>query len=266
MESSSGAVTKWIPGVVSATFKKTALTAEDILLLSGECGLRTIEWSENVHVFPSDCSGAELLSRKTRDAGLSVAAYGSYYRITGRPHVDPDFKASLAAAEALGAPVIRIWAGEKPSESVTEEEFLSMAREADEAAGIAADLGIRVAFEWHKNTLTDTNESAARLIAAAHNDNLYCLWQPTVALSPKERVEGIQKMQKYLLNFHVYSWPDGKRGPLNEAEWYLYFSAARQMGGTHAAMLEFVRDDSMDQFREDASRLLHVLESGDWNG
>ena len=266
MECSTRSVTTWVPGVVSATFKKTSLTVDDILALMKECGLRTVEWSENVHVFPSDLTGAELLGRKTRDAGFSVAAYGSYYRIAGREHVDADFAESLAAANALGAPVIRIWAGEKPSAEVSEEEVYRMAREADEAADMAAAQNIKVAFEWHKNTLTDTNESAAKLMSFANNDNLYCLWQPTVALSPRERVEGIQMLQKRLLNFHVYSWPDGKRGPLNEAEWYLYFSAAEQMGGTHAAMLEFVKDDAVEQFRQDAGRLLHVLESGEWNG
>ena len=131
---------------------------------------------------------------------------------------------------------------------------------------MAAEKGIKIAFEWHKNTLTDTNESAERLLREAGHPNLYCLWQPTVALTPKERTDGIRRMGNRLLNFHVYSWPDGKRGPLNAAEWQYYFDAAAGMEDRHCALLDFVRDDDIDQFRRDAQTLCKLLEGGAIHG
>ena len=104
------------------------------------------------------------------------------------------------------------------------------------------------------------------LLREADHPNLFCLWQPTVALSPRERTEGIRMMGDRLLNFHVYSWPDGKRGPLNAAEWQYYFDAAKEADIQRCALLEFVRDDSVEQFRQDARILLNLLESGEKNG
>ena len=258
--------TQWIPGAVSATFKKMPLTAEDVIALLAECGLKAVEWSENVHVQPDDPEGAALLRQKTEAAGLRVAAYGSYFRLGENEQPLPAFERSLRSAKALGAPLIRVWAGTRGSAEVDDELFRRLAEEARLIAETASREQIKVAFEWHKNTLTDTNESAERLLREANHPNLYCLWQPTVALTPRERVRGIGRMGGRLLNFHVYSWPDGKRGPLNAAEWQYYLDAAADLGGVHCALLEFVRDDTAEQFRSDAQTLLNLLESGEDHG
>ena len=258
--------TRWIPGAVSATFKKMPLSVDEIIHLLVACGLQAVEWSENPHVQPDDPSGAALLRKKTEEAGLAVAAYGSYYRLGENEQPKQAFARSLRSAVALGAPVIRVWAGTRASAEVDEEQFRSLADEAALIAEMACHERIKVAFEWHKQTLTDTNLSAQRLIQQANHPNLYCLWQPTVALTPRERVQGIRMMSDKLLNFHVYSWPDGKRGPLNAAEWQYYLDAAANMGGTHCALLEFVVGDTEDQFRADAKTLLNLLESGEFDG
>ena len=251
---------QWIPGAVSATFRKTPLSADEVIALLRECGLKAVEWSENAHVFPDDPEGAEALRRKTEAAGLRVAAYGSYYRLGENEDPLKAFQKSLVSAAALGAPVIRVWAGVKASADTGPEERLRLAREAALIAEEAQKRGIKTAFEWHKNTLTDTNESAKRLLDEACHPNLYCLWQPTAALTPRERAEGIRLMGGRLLNFHVYSWPDGRRGPLNAAEWQYYFDAAGALTGERCALLEFVRDDDPDQFRRDARTLLELLQ------
>ena len=80
------------------------------------------------------------------------------------------------------------------------------------------------------------------------------------------RTEGIRRMADRLLNFHVYSWPEGKRAPLDAAEWRTYFAAAESMAGEHCALLEFVKDDSPEQFRRDARTLIDLLERGLKNG
>ncbi len=251
---------KWIPGAVSATFKKMPMNADEILSLMASCGLEAVEWSENAHVFPDDPEGAGALREKTEKAGLRVAAYGSYFRLGENADPAAAFRSSLRSAVALGAPLIRVWAGTKPSCEVGEAELKALCREAALIGEMAGEAGIRVAFEWHKNTLTDTNASAQRLLKEAGCGNLYCLWQPTAALTPRERTEGIRLMGDRILNFHVYSWPDGKRGPLNAAEWQYYFDAAADLSGERCALLEFVRDDSPEQFKSDAAVLRSLTE------
>ena len=251
-----------IPGVVSATFREK--TPDEIIELSIKAGLKAIEWSENSHVMPNDRNGAEELRKKTEAAGLKVAAYGSYYRLGQNAEPEEEFEKSLISAVALHAPIIRVWAGTEASSEVTSEKRQRLAKEAALIGKLAEKEGIKIAFEWHKNTLTDTNESAMKLLEEANQDNLYCLWQPTVALSMEERVQGLDllKERKRLLNLHVYYWLDGVRRPFSEGieEWRGYLA---HIGGNDEryALLEFVMNNTAEQFLEDAKALRELLEN-----
>ena len=255
--------TTWIPGMVSVTFRDKP--AQEVIRLAVENRLEAVEWSENAHVLPGDEDGAGTIGNATRTAGLQVAACGSYYRLGEYEDAADTFAKSLVCAAAMGAPVMRIWAGTRSSADADGEYRRRLAQEAHRVAQLAQEAGVKVAFEWHKNTLTDTNESAMQLLADADHPNLYCLWQPTVALSPAQRVRGIELLGDRLVNMHVYSWPDGKRGPLNAAEWKLYLDAA-QCGGSHFALMEFVRDNTEEQFASDAKTLNDLIHNGGYYG
>lgn len=252
---------RWIPGAVSVTFRDMHLGVDEALELLCETGLRTIEWSENVHLPENDPSGARDLRNRTRSAGISVAAYGSYYHLGTYGDPEKTFSRTLRNAAALEAPVVRIWAGNQGSQNTCDADFYRMCREAWTLAEMAAKEGIRLAFEWHKDTLTDTNHSAFRLLAEINHPNLFCLWQPTVALSPAERTAGLRQLYHLgrLINCHVYSWPGNTRSTLNAAEWQYYLDAVGSLSEPHALLLEFVRDDSPDQFRQDASILTDLI-------
>ena len=249
-----------IPGLVSATFRSKS-TAE-ILKICEKTAIRAIEWSENAHVQTGGGRHTTELAGQTADAGLEVAAYGSYYRLGTPDNIDA-FKSSLESAHALGAPIIRVWAGEKASQEISDNEFALIADEAHKIATLAEPAGVKVAFEWHRNTLTDTNKSGISLIKAANHPNIYSLWQPTAALSEDERCDGIRLLGDRLLNLHVYYWPEGKRAALAEGEssWQSYFDC---LDTTHNryALLEFVKDDSEEQFLDDAHTLCNWLKTG----
>jgi 3-dehydroshikimate dehydratase len=246
------------PGMVSATFREKK--AERILELCVQADLKAVEWSENAHVMPDDPDGATLLYQKTRDAGLSVAAYGSYYRLGENDDPETVFLKSVKSAAALKAPLIRVWAGKKPSAEVTEAERKKLAAETRLISSLASSKGIKVAFEWHKNSLTDTNESAMRFLREIGDANVYCLWQPTVALNMAERTEGIDLLKDRLLNLHVYYWKEGIRRPLSEGvnEWKEYLRHVNR--DDRYALLEFVMDNTEEQFLEDAKTLHGLLD------
>lgn len=247
-----------IPGMVSATFRD--LSAERIIALCRQAELKGVEWSENAHVFAGDTQKAEQLYEKTRDAGLFVAAYGSYYRLGEYEDPEGVFIKSAESAAALKAPVIRIWAGTRPSAAVDRNEFCRLAREASAVAQIASDYGIKAAFEWHKDTLTDTNQSAERLLQTANHENLYCLWQPTVALTMEERLSGLDLLRDRILNFHIYYWKKGEKRPLKEgkSKWLQYLAHADQTISRYG-LLEFVKNGTEEQFLEDARALHQIL-------
>lgn len=248
-----------IPGMVSATFRDRP--AEEIIRLCVEAGLKAVEWSENAHVMPEDREGAAKLYERTAKAGLLVAAYGSYYRLGQNEDVEGAFGASLVSAAALHAPLIRVWAGTEGSGLVSDEQRKKLAAEAGKICDMAGEKGIKVALEWHKNTLTDTNESAMRFLKETDHENLYCLWQPTVALGMKERVEGLDLLGDRLLNLHIYYWLEGVRRPFREGteEWRQYLGHV-DMEKERFGLLEFVMGNTREQFLEDARVLRELLE------
>ena len=224
MERSSGNV-KFIPGLVSVTFKTKS--ADDIVELCRNAGLETIEWSEGWHIPEDDPVEAERIGILTRDSGLSVAEYGSYFKL-GK---GMDFRKRIVNARALGTDTIRIWAGDRAAAAVPSAERKSMVEEARRVADMAA------------------------FIEAVDRANFLTLWQPTMALSIPERCEGLQAIGKRLVNLHVYYWTEEGRHPLKEGReyWKRYLSNAE---GCHSLLLEFVKDDSERQFHEDAAELL----------
>lgn len=249
----------FVSGLVSVTFRSK--TPEEIITVCVKNDLKAIEWGENAHVFAGDAQGAARVGEMTRAAGLKVAGYGSYFRLDTDDQPE-DFLPSLKSAAALGAPVIRVWAGKQGSDTADVAYRASVAEKAHAIAQLAEPYGIKVAFEWHRNTLTDTNESALALIDAADHPNLYSLWQPTPEIPFEQRAAAIEKLGDKLAHLHVYSWSDGrKRLPFEAAldRWETYLSAIdphREM----YALMEFVLGDTEEQLEADAKVLNDFLD------
>lgn len=248
------------PGLVSVTFKNES--PEFVLDAMRRAGLYAVEWSENWHVPAADPAAAAELAAKTRAQGAVVAAYGSYYRLGMNPNPEKAFRPVLKNAVAMSVPILRIWGGGRPSADLSAAERAAMAAEAALVSHMAANAGIKIALEWHRNTVTDTNESALRLLEEADAENLYCLWQPTPALNIPQRCAGIAQLeqQKKLLNLHVYYWRGEERRPLIEgaAEWTQYLDRVNRAEPRYA-LLEFVRGDTMQQLTDDADSLRRLL-------
>ncbi len=239
-------------GLVSATFK--TLDWKDVLSLVREAGLKGIEWSENHHVALGDSKKAKEMGDRTRDEGIEVVEYGSYYRLLGSLPFEP----SLENAKAMKAPLIRVWAGEKGSKDVTSSEREALLEDARRISRLSRDEGIDIAFEWHKNTLTDSNLSALSLLDELSGE-AYTLWQPNYLMSDEERLNGLISVNTYLKNLHAFHWDKTGRRPLSEGvqEWKSYFGVLDD--SERYALIEFVMNDSVDQFREDASTLKRLL-------
>lgn len=239
-------------GLVSITFRQ--LTPDQIIQMVAQAGLDGIEWGGDVHCPHGDIPTAQAVGSATRAAGLEVAAYGSYYRVgTGM-----DFQPVLASAIALKAPVIRVWAGNKGSVEYSESAFQQVVEECQNIADAAAQASIAIAFEWHGNTLTDTTASAMRLLHATRHPNIQTYWQPPNDMCYDDRMEGLLQTLPKLRHLHVFSWRKVEdaivRYPLIECadDWLHYLHTAHQASGDRYAMIEFVQDDSIEQFFADA--------------
>jgi sugar phosphate isomerase/epimerase len=244
------------PGLVSVTFRK--LAPAEIVALVRRAGLHGIEWGGDIHVPPGDLGRAREARELTHEAGLAVAAYGSYYR-AGRSEDDSlPFQRVLDTALELGAPVIRVWAGTAGSAEMEDEARWRVAADLRRIAELAARAGVRVAVEFHGGTLTDSNESTHRLLLQADQPNLFTYWQPLLDMTDEACVEGLRQLAPRLAHLHVYQWRTVQdRRPLAEGaeRWRSFLQAAAAAPGDRHAMLEFVADDAPENFLSDAATL-----------
>jgi 3-dehydroshikimate dehydratase len=246
-------------GLVSITFRQ--LAPREIVGLAVQAGLAGIEWGGDVHVPHGDLRQARLVHRMTQEAGLRIAAYGSYYRV-GVEGTGP-FEPILDTAVELGAPLIRVWAGDRASADADAPFRARVVRETRQAADLAAGAGVAIAYEFHPRTLTDTGESARRLLEDVAHDNVGSYWQPPPGASVADNLAGLDAVLPWLRNVHVFTWhgTTGERMPLadGEAGWMRVLRKVASTGRDHFAMVEFVRDDAEESLFRDAATLRRWL-------
>ncbi len=238
-------------GIVSLTQK--ALPVYELMDLIKTSGLTAVEWSANCHVPETDPDNARAVRARCDELGIRIASYGTYYYL-GQ---GMEFRPLLDTALILGAPNLRIWAGKKNSEDVSDKERSELVAEAQKVADMAAVHGLTVSFEYHRNTLTNNADSAVRLMKEIDRPNIRLYWQPNQFEDVTFNIEALTKVLPYVTNVHVFCWEGGNRFPLADgiAAWNEYIRILKTSGHDHALLLEFVKDDKKVNVISDAAAL-----------
>jgi sugar phosphate isomerase/epimerase len=246
------------PGLVSITFRQKSPL--EIVKLVEQAQLQGIEWGGDVHVPYGDVTTARAVAEMTADAGLSVAAYGSYYRAGAESNVA--FEAVVETAAALGAPTIRVWAGNRASVDADQSYRQRVVLGTRYIADMAAAAGMTISFEHHGGTLTDTHQSAREFLEKVNHSAVRSYWQPPVGHDVHDCLLGLTSLSGWLSNVHVFAWgADHTRYPLADggATWLRYLRHAAALTGDRFAMIEFVKDDADEHFLADAVTLKEWL-------
>lgn len=249
------------PGLVSITFRK--LSPAEVAALVKKAGLRGVEWGGDVHVPHGDLGRAREVRELTLEHGLATAAYGSYYRAGQSESNGLPFERVLETAVELGAPTIRVWPGGAASDTVDEEARWKIIEDLRRIAGLAAKAGVTITTEFHAGTLTDTNESASKLLVEADHPNLFTGWQPHNGEETAECVEGLRAVLPRVSTVHVFHWwpTAAERHPLaaGAERWAAFWPLLKQAPGDRHALLEFVQGDEPAAFLRDAATLREWL-------
>ena len=252
------------PGLCSVTFRE--LDAERVVELAAEAGLACVEWAGDAHVPPGDTAAAERARSLTESAGLAVASYGSYLRFDG---TDEEFAAEseavLAAARALGAPRIRVWAGRTGSAETPAAERSRIAARIREVAQAAGAHGIDLGLEFHGGTLTDEIGSTLRLLEEIGHDRVLSYWQPHQGMPEGDALQTLRQVLPRTSTIHVFSWwPRHERLPLTDraALWREVFTVLAAEGSDRDALLEFVPGDDPSVLAREALSLRELIAAG----
>ncbi|MFZ2654423.1 MAG: TIM barrel protein [Victivallales bacterium] len=252
------------PGICSLTLAKKNVS--EVIAIAKSAGLDGIEWWGKDHVPHGDTAIAAKVRILTCSAGLEVSSYGSYYRAGVSESEGLDFSSVLDTAIALGAPTIRIWAGNRNYADADESFISQVISDAMRIADMAAKAGLTVTFEFHGGTLTDTSDNAIKFASMVEHPAVFFSWQPPHGFSTAHCLSGLEGLLPRLSTIHVFHWTlSGEGGhvrhPLASGidRWEKYVDAIRTTGLNHFALLEFVKDDSPEQVIKDAVTLRKLL-------
>ncbi len=247
-------------GLVSVTYRN--LTPAQVVETAKTAGLSYIEWGGDIHVPAGDTKTALQVGALTKAAGLGISSYGSYYKLGENADPKTAFLPHLACACTLGAPVIRVWAGTKPSEGCPKDYATRAAKDAKIICGMAAQKCITVALEYHPNTLTDCAASALRFLSLADHKNLKLYWQPDFKKDQRVLLDELAQVISHVIYAHVFFWDaDKKRLPLSDGigVWQEFLKLLSNNADC-LYLLEFVKDDNPGALPAEANALRQILE------
>ena len=109
-------------GLTSVTFRK--LKADEIIDLVKKAKLDGIESGGDIHVPHGNIKIAKEVNKMTVENDIKVSSYGSYF-IVGENSIQ-EFEKILETAIALGAPTIRVWAGNEGSDKMNQKKEITL--------------------------------------------------------------------------------------------------------------------------------------------
>lgn len=247
-------------GLCSVTFRK--MSVDEVIRTARETGLQAIEWGGDVHVPPAlGAEGIRQIASKCAAAGLATPSYGSYFNVF--EHDPAAFAPVLEAAAALGAQVIRLWAGWIEAAEMNDEQLAKIVATTRAIADQAAARKVKVAFEFHNNTPTHGGGYALKLLRAIGHPNVFSYWQVLPFDSFEKSLDNLDKVLPYLVMVHMQN-PQGMDdlGPLadREKDWRGYIGKLKAAGWQGTMFFEFNLDNSPSQLAKDAAFIQRMLE------
>lgn len=212
-----------------------------------------------MHAPPGDVGRLGELGQQTREAGLRVASYGSYWRAGVSPQ--EDLLAIVAGAAALGAPRIRVWAGDTGTADADDRTWQAVSAALAQGAAVADDHGVELALEFHPDTLTDSATSTIELLERVDSPTLRTYWQPRLDEEVDASIKGLERLLPWLSAVHVFSWwPAAHRLPLSDRAdlWSAALGRLADRVPPCDLLLEFVEGDDVRALARDA-HTLHAL-------
>ncbi len=216
-------------------------------------------------------------ARAVRATGAAVLAYGSYLgraEVAGAGAIDAlNALREVRVAEALGAPLLRVWA--EPLPGLPEGGFAEVAALLRATCAAAAMVGIDVVVERHGGSFADTPERIERLFAAVDRPNFALNYQvidllpQSLAAAQPDDAHRLIPLSRYFHLKNVRPAADGA-GPMPPGatlaggvfDYRAILAAAFEVGYAGPLSIEFLSFEPRPvdaKLADDAAWLRHTL-------
>ncbi len=244
-------------GVCSIAFKERS--AAGALRAIAAAGADSVElWGQPPHLpYPVDEAWCADLREQASGLGLSFCALGSYYCPGRHPCYDGHpvtQENQLAAARALGAPIVRIWPGSAAHDATEPAERERLYAEIRDLADAAGDVDILVVLERHVGSLTEGWDAPLTVLAEVDHANVALNYQvvypaPSDELATRA-VPDYRRLLPHSRHAHLQNYvaTAGERPPRTliadgVVDYGELGAAARESGYDGAFMIEFPADE-----------------------
>lgn len=237
-------------GLASIAFRH--LSVEQIIEAAKNAGLTYIEWGSDVHAPKDDLENLDRVAKLTREAGLEISSYGTYFKTSSNaPEEILDY---ITAAKRLGTNILRVWCF-TTADPVEKERRYEVCRR---VAEIAEENGVVICAECHSDTMTDNAESSLELMQKVNSPAFGMYWQAHEYFTAEENLEFIKAVVPYVTNVHVYNGQGQEMLMLKQAEdaWEQY---VKVLGGDRIYLLEHLPGHDETLLPAQADTLRRIL-------
>ncbi len=160
------------PSICSIAWRDDPIEA--VLPIAAQAGYLGVEvWQPHVQRLLDEAGSLAPLQRLLAEHDLAVPMLSGYYDLALQPQESLDALATHAQqAVALGAPLLRMFAGGESSHEATLAVWNQVVAALQQACDQVAPLGLAIALETHQGNLHDSTPSTLRLLERVDRPNL----------------------------------------------------------------------------------------------
>lgn len=144
-----------------------------VVELAKNVGADCLEWGGDIHV--TDVESARKARKLCDESDISVASYGSYYRVGSNDK--NEWERICEIASILGAECIRVWLGKADSEVTDKATYDSLVADAKSMCAVAAEYNLTVCCECHPNTYNNNTDAFLKIREDIGCDNFRTYFQ-----------------------------------------------------------------------------------------
>lgn len=234
----------------------------DLLPAIAEAGFDALEvWQYHLSRLSEEEVAA--LGERARSLGIAFPVVGLYPAL----HLDGDereregraMEALIARSGALGAGVVKMFAGRLGSDGVDDEAFKRSVAFAREMAEEAEARGMVLTAETHPDTLCDSVRATRRFLDAVAAPNLRVCFQPFDFTSTEQTLADYWALREHVVHVHLQGRRDDQISLLEEADldYRTILRALAEDGFDGVLCIEFVKGGIVE--RPEAMDLREVL-------